>query len=176
MPGGHGLPNRTIVPIDHAHWRQLLYNGLGGKTPSSNNACRCSTRWRMLISSTRTVTRPIIEIPVSNAPAHWKCSAQTSLRGWNRRDRSPETGSRPAILGPLWLLHGSRRVPGSPMSIVHHVFQRSRGQLHESLQRTPEASDNTRSGNLHDSKQAHEVFDPSITRLNQAAATDVLRI
>ena len=76
----------------------------GGKTPSSISACRWITRWRMLISSTRTVARPIADVPVRIAPVHWKCWNQMSLRGWNRRVSSPETGSSPAMFGPLWLL------------------------------------------------------------------------
>lgn len=76
----------------------------GGKFPSRIIASRQAMNSNRLISKTRIVARPTRVRPTKAAPSHSKCRRQRSLRGWNRRTTRPDSGSMPAMLGPLWLL------------------------------------------------------------------------
>ena len=80
----------------------------GGNVPPWIKAWRRATRNGRLISRTVTVARPMGVSPRRTGPSHRKWR----LHLWRRGLKSPtifrDTGSTPAMFGPLWLLHAKQ--------------------------------------------------------------------
>jgi len=67
-------------------------------------ACLALTRAGLLSARTAIVVLPTALTPSSLGPSQRKCSGQMSARGLKRRVSWPVSGSRPAMLGPLYRL------------------------------------------------------------------------
>jgi len=68
-------------------------------------ACRALTRAGLLSARTAIVVLPTALTASSLGPSQRKCSGQRSVRGLKSRVSWPVSGSRPAMLGPLYRLH-----------------------------------------------------------------------